>query len=277
MSSSPRINESESGRFCRRLHIYFFVDFLQTNFSISALIYPHHLMTATMQTFLNPSRNTLGGKGLLTMVELIEKIQDPMLRAQAEKVAAFHGYLSPGALVGIQMFNIARRVLDFSDGERIFVTSETCNCLPDPFQILAKATIGNKGLRIEDLGKMAVTVNKVGLAGCRVQAVRIVLDPAKTRRFPRLHAWFMKSCRVSHDEAVSILLEAGESVYSWETFEREVPERPRKKIAICEGCGESFIQMESEPLCKTCLEPSNNREPSPSNNPSLEDLLCPRS
>ena len=143
------------------------------------------------------------------MEKLIQKITDPELRSQMERVASFHGYLSTGAFIGVQMLNIAHRVLGLNDKERIIVTCETQNCLPDPFQILAGSTIGNKGLKIKDYGKMAVTINRRGPAGSRVKSVRIMLDPAKTAQYPRLHAWFMKTAKVPHQEAVSILLDAG--------------------------------------------------------------------
>ena len=81
------------------------------------------------------------------MEEILKKIDDPKMRSQIEKVVPFHGYLSTGAFAGIQMLNIARRVLEASEGDRLFVTCETYNCLPDPFQVLAGATIGNKGLK----------------------------------------------------------------------------------------------------------------------------------
>lgn len=211
------------------------------------------------------------------MEEIIQRIADPELRSQIEKVAPFHGYLSTGAFAGIQMLNIARKVLDVSEGERLFVTCETYNCLPDPFQILAGCTIGNKGLKIKDHGKMAVTISSRGPAGSRVKGVRIMLDPSKTARYPRLHAWFMKTAKVPHPEAVSILLEAGESVYTWEAVDLEVPEKPRKQIAICEGCGESFIKREEEMLCQACLDTSTSESPKPCFNSHQEDMKCPQS
>jgi formylmethanofuran dehydrogenase subunit E len=186
------------------------------------------------------------------MEEIIKNIADPGMRSQIEKVVPFHGYLSTGAFIGIQMLNLAKRLLDINDGDRLFITCETYNCLPDPFQILAGCTIGNKGLRIKDYGKMAATFNKRGPEGSRVEAVRIMLDPAKTARYPRLHAWFMKTLKVTHDEAVSLLLEAGESVYTWEFLSVMVPEKPRKQIALCAECGESFVQIEEELLCQAC-------------------------
>jgi len=149
------------------------------------------------------------------MEEIIHEIGDPELRAQVERVASFHGHLSTGAFVGIQMLNLARRVLDLSKEVRLFVICETYNCLPDPFQVLAGCTIGNKGLRIRDHGKMAATVSPRGPSGGLVKAVRIILDPAKTAKYPRLHSWFMKTCKISHLEAISVLIEAEESVYTW--------------------------------------------------------------
>jgi len=190
------------------------------------------------------------------MEEITEKITDPEMRSQIEKVVSFHGYLSTGAFAGFQMLNLAKRILGVSNKDRLFVTCETYNCLPDPFQVLAGCTIGNKGLKILDHGKMAVTVTRRASAGSMVKGVRIMLDPAKTVRYPRLHAWFMKTEKIPHPEAISILLSAGESVYTYKILDLEAPEKPRKKIAICECCKESFVQRDEEMLCVACLEHS---------------------
>ncbi len=213
------------------------------------------------------------------MKEILENIADPEVRAQVERVAPFHGYLSTGAFAGIQMLNLARRILCIDADERLFVICETYNCLPDPFQILAGCTIGNKGLKIIDHGKMAATISKRGPAGSRVKAIRIMLDPAKTARYPRLHSWFMKTCKVPHPEAVSILLEAGESVYSWEILDLVVPEKPRKQITLCMECGESFIQHEEEELCQACIVASisKSKSPKPCFNSFQENAKCQQS
>ncbi len=142
----------------------------------------------------------------LCMDDVIKKITDPYLLFQIERVSSFHGYLSTGAFIGIQMLNIAKRVLDANYGEQLYVTCETYNCLPDPFQILAGCTIGNKKLKIRDYGKMAVVVNKKAKEGQKlVRSVRIVLDPAKTAQYPRLHEWYMKTGEISHEEAINEL------------------------------------------------------------------------
>ena len=189
------------------------------------------------------------------METILKQVKDPELRSQLEKVVPFHGFLTSGALIGIQMLNIARRVLDVQDGERIYVTCETKSCMPDPFQILAGATIGNNGLKINNLGKMAVTVNKQAPEGVRsVKGVRIILDTEKTKDYPKLHAWFLNTEKLPHEEVVPILLAAGEKVYSWKPVDLEIPVRKKKRIQCCKSCGEMFIQHDNELLCGGCTE-----------------------
>jgi formylmethanofuran dehydrogenase subunit E len=191
----------------------------------------------------------------VSMDDVLKKITDTYLLFQIERVSSFHGYLSTGAFIGIQMLNIAKRVLDADPGEQLFVTCETYNCLPDPFQILAGCTIGNKKLKIKDHGKMAVVVNKKSRDGQKlVRSVRIVLDPAETAQYPRLHEWYMKTGKVPHEEAISLLIDAGESVYTYEIMDLELPEKPEKRIALCDKCGESFVQKNGGALCQGCME-----------------------
>jgi formylmethanofuran dehydrogenase subunit E len=188
----------------------------------------------------------------------LNKINDPDLEAQIEKVVPFHGYLSTGAFIGIQMLNLARNLLDIKEGERIFVTCETQNCLPDPFQILRGCTIGNKGLHVVDHGKMAATINKSAENGEKtIKAVRIVLDPEKTINYPVFHAWYMNERKVSHEDAISELIKADGDVYSWYFIEVPVPVKGKKNVTICSICGESFIAEENESLCKWCANPEN--------------------
>jgi formylmethanofuran dehydrogenase subunit E len=189
------------------------------------------------------------------MEAILKQVKDPELLSQINKLVPFHGFLTAGALIGIQMLNIARRVLEVQDGERIYVTCETQSCMPDPFQILGGATIGNGGLKIIGLGKMAVTVNKQAPEGINsIKGVRIILDPEKTKDYPKLHAWFLNTQKLHHEEVVPILLDAGEKVYSWKLVDIEVPARKKKRIQSCKKCGEMFIQHDNELLCGACTE-----------------------
>jgi formylmethanofuran dehydrogenase subunit E len=187
------------------------------------------------------------------MNEIIQQIEDPELLSQIEKVVPFHGYLSTGAFIGIQMLNIAKNDLDLQDGERMYVTCETVNCIPDPFQILGGATIGNKGLTVKDHGKMAVVDNKQAASGEAVHGIRIYLDPAKTVNYPKLHSWYMNTEKLPHKEVIPELVKAGTFVYTCEMVDVEVPVKPAKCVNLCAMCGESFIQRGEESLCSTCI------------------------
>ena len=189
------------------------------------------------------------------MNDLPFDIKDPVLLDQIEKIIPFHGYLSTGAFIGLEMLNLAKKLLDIKENERIYVTCETKNCIPDPFQIICGCTIGNNGLNILDHGKMAVTVNKAGNPGETVKGIRIVVDPEKTIKYPLFHTWFMNEAKISHEAAINELLKADGDVYSWYFIDLHVPIRSEKKIVICSACGESFVQDENEIICKWCSDP----------------------
>ena len=187
------------------------------------------------------------------MEEILKRV-DPQTKKDLEKLINFHGYLSSGALIGYQMLNIAKRELDIKEDEKIYVTCETLNCVPDPFQILRSCTVGNKGLKIENYDKMAVTINKGAKKEDKhVKGIRIFLDPNKTEKYPKLHAWYMNYEKVPHENVVPILLAAGEDIYTWNFVEVEVPEKKKKNVLICQNCGESFVSYDNKPVCIPCL------------------------
>ena len=187
------------------------------------------------------------------MHDILKRIEDPQMKEDLRKIIRFHGYLSSGALIGYQMLNIAKKELNIKDNEKIYVTCETSNCVPDPFQILRSTTIGNKGLKVIDYDKMAVTINKGAKKENKyVKGIRIYLDPKKTEKFPRLNAWYMNYEKVPHEEIVPILLDAGEDLYSWDFVEVTVPEKKKKNVLICQMCGESFVSHDNTPVCIPC-------------------------
>ncbi len=195
------------------------------------------------------------------MEDILNKIDDPSMKEDIRKIIKFHGYLSSGALIGYQMLNIAKRELNIKDDEKIYVTSETLNCVPDPFQILRSSTVGNKGLKVFDYDKMAVTINKrAGKDEKVMKGIRIFLDAKKTEKYPILHDWYMNYKKVRHEEVVPILLEAGEDIYTWEFVEIEVPEKKKKNVLLCDKCGESFISRDSNTVCIPCLNNEKNKK-----------------
>jgi formylmethanofuran dehydrogenase subunit E len=131
------------------------------------------------------------------------------------------------------MLNIAKRELDVQDGERIYVTCETKSCMPDPFRILAVATIENNGLKIVNLGKMAVTVNKqVPEGASSIKGIRLILGSEKTKDYPKLRTWFLNTEKLPHTEVIPILLDTEEKVYSWKSVDVEVPIRKKANSVL---------------------------------------------
>lgn len=174
-------------------------------------------------------------------------------RESLNHIVSFHGCLSTGTFIGLQMLALGRRLLDIKENERIHVLCETTNCLPDAFQALAGATTGNRGLIIRDTGKMLVTITRHMPPGKNATGIRIVLDAKKTRKFDKLHAWYMNREKVPHREVVRILREAGDAVYSYEYVKVPVTRKREKHVTICRICGEAFIQKaEGDSTCLDC-------------------------
>jgi formylmethanofuran dehydrogenase subunit E len=169
------------------------------------------------------------------------------------RVISFQGYLTTGAFIGLQMLVLGRRLLGVEENEKIHVVCETQNCLPDPFQVLAGATLGNKRLILRDTGKVSVTLTRHTPPGERAQGVRIILDPAKTKKFDKLHAWYMDTEKLPHREVIQILREAGDTVYSYKYVKVPVTGKREKRVVICSTCGEPFIQIDGgNRYCSDC-------------------------
>lgn len=175
-----------------------------------------------------------------------------MKHSELKKIEEFRGFLSPGALIGAHMFNIAKKVLKGDENDKIFAVCEGYNCMIDAVQVLGKSTVGNGRLRIKDRGKMAMTINKAGDEGKIIEGVRIILDPQKTTRYPRLHAWYMNSKKFPPEEINDEIMNAGEDVYSWKKVNLRVPEKAEKRVKICKICGEAFLPNKNEKTCISC-------------------------
>ncbi len=170
-----------------------------------------------------------------------------------ERLIAFHGFLTTGAFIGLQMLALGKRLLNIKEDDRIHVECETINCVPDVFQVMAGTTVGNKGLMIKDTGKLAVTITKHSPPGQNTKGIRIILDPNKTQEFDKLHAWYMNTGKFSHDQIIPILAEAGERVYSYKYVDIPVPHKPNKQVILCSVCGEAFVASSQDQIrCAEC-------------------------
>jgi formylmethanofuran dehydrogenase subunit E len=188
-------------------------------------------------------------------MENLNIVKNPDTKKDLEKITTFHGYLSSGAFIGYQMLKIAKKQLNIKEGEKIYVTSETLNCIPDPFQILMGSTIGNKRLVVKDYDKMAVIVNKSASPDAtHVKGIRVYLDQNKTIKYSKLHAWYMNVEHVPHEEVLPILIDAGEDIYSYEFVDIEIPNKKRKNVVVCKLCGESFVSKDNSNKCIPCTK-----------------------
>ena len=64
----------------------------------------------------------------------------------------------------------------------------------------------------------------------------------------------MNTGKVPHEEAIAILIDAGENVYTYKFIDIELSKKPEKRITLCVNCGESFVSKNSGAKCLECME-----------------------
>ena len=103
------------------------------------------------------------------------------------RMEEFHGYRSPGMLLG--GFMIDRGLLKLGPVRYLNVVSETVVCLPDAVQLLTPCTFGNGFMQVLDWGKFAITVyDRESLAG-----IRVWLDQGRLPAYPLIRDWFERA------------------------------------------------------------------------------------
>jgi formylmethanofuran dehydrogenase subunit E len=111
------------------------------------------------------------------------------------RMEEFHGYRSPGILLGALMVEAALK--EGGTTPYLNVVTETIVCLPDAVQLLTPCTIGNGFLQILDWGKFALTAyDRKTLAG-----VRVWLDHDALTSYPLIHSWFERSLKTREKQA----------------------------------------------------------------------------
>ncbi|UCF85106.1 MAG: formylmethanofuran dehydrogenase subunit E family protein [Desulfobacteraceae bacterium] len=167
-----------------------------------------------------------------------------------DDIERFHGFISPGIVLGGFMVDWAQELLG-PDVEADAIV-ETGHCLPDTIQILTPCTIGNGWLKVLDWDKFALTLyDKRKLNGYRVW-----LDLKKTLLFPKIYDWFMR--RISKkdlptDVLVEEILNAQRNVLSCRAVQitRPYGRKHKKDISVCSGCGEPYSTSQGG-QCTTC-------------------------
>ena len=167
------------------------------------------------------------------------------LQSHLERGAEFHGYLSPGLVIGIFMVDLAKELLEPCD--LIDAVVETRACVPDAIQLMTSCTYGNGWMVTKDWDKMALTLyDKEARDG-----VRVFVDLGKVKKYPLIHRWYMKSGDIDKDEVSRQLIDIGRDILSWHRVRVTHPRKAKRTFAVCSSCRETHPASDGE-LCQRC-------------------------
>jgi formylmethanofuran dehydrogenase subunit E len=166
-------------------------------------------------------------------------------------VESFHGYQSPGVILGGIMVSYAMEQLP--GGVLFDAISETAPCLPDAIQLLTPCTFGNGWLKVINLGRFALSLyEKHGGKG-----VRVFVDPAKLDGRKEIRNWLFKLLPKSEQDQNRLIAEigqAGRSVLGLSHIQlkaEHLGKTKRGSIVECTMCGEPYPQRDG-PVCLAC-------------------------
>ncbi|HAQ60680.1 TPA: tRNA CCA-pyrophosphorylase [Candidatus Delongbacteria bacterium] len=169
-----------------------------------------------------------------------------------KKVVDFHGTAAPGLIIGGYMVDLA--IKELPKGEFYDVICESVKCLPDAIQILTPCSIGNGWLKIEKVGRFAMTFyNKYTGEG-----IRLYLDTDKLEKFPPIKEWFLKlkpKDEQDSDKLFASIRKASSDIISVQKVKVDIPKEKKKKggkITLCSVCNESYPGKEGSDKCKVC-------------------------
>lgn len=165
-------------------------------------------------------------------------------------IERFHGFVSPGLVLGGFMVDWARELI--GPNVEADAVVETCHCLPDAIQIFTPCTFGNGWLKVLDWDKFALCLyDKRKLAGYRVW-----IDLKKAHLFPDIHDWYMRRVP-KKDLPMEVLLEAilsaRRSVLSCRSIRviSHYGKKRKENIVVCSGCGEAYPASQGA-KCASC-------------------------
>ncbi len=168
------------------------------------------------------------------------------LQPYFEQGAEFHGFLSPGFILGAIMVDLAKELL----GPRNLMDAvvETKACIPDAVQLMTDCTYGNGWMTVKDWGKLALALyDKKELDG-----IRVYVNLEEIKKYPLIEQWLMMVGAVDKEEVAKELMRAGRDIFSWQRV-RVARHRKVKKapVAVCNSCGESHPAADGD-LCTRC-------------------------
>lgn len=163
----------------------------------------------------------------------------------------FHGYRSPGILVGALMIEEALKKVGTTP--YLNVVTETVVCLPDAVQLLTPCTIGNGFLQVLDWGKFALTAyDRTTLTGFRAW-----LNYDALVNFPLIHSWFERSAQTKEkpvfEDLAKDILKAGSDLVAHQPVRLHQALKNSERIPTgrCPDCGESYA-LHLGQTCPAC-------------------------
>ena len=167
------------------------------------------------------------------------------------RMEEFHGYRSPGLLIGGIMVDVALRQLGSTP--YLNVVTETVVCLPDAVQLLTPCTIGNGFLQVLDWGKFALTCyDRLELSGVRVRMKSEALSD-----YPLIRDWFERSNRTREkprfEDLTPEILAGGEDLVAYRhvRLHKALKDTAPVHTVKCPDCKE-FYAKHLGPACPHC-------------------------
>lgn len=167
------------------------------------------------------------------------------------KMEEFHGYRSPGILVGALMIEDALK--EVGTTPYLNMVTETVVCLPDAVQLLTPCTIGNGFLQVLDWGKFALTAyDRKTLIGRRAW-----LNYDALESYPLIQSWFERSLKTrekpAFEELAGEIMKAGSDLVAHQSVRlyKSLKSPERIPTGRCQNCGESY-PLHLGPSCPAC-------------------------
>lgn len=167
------------------------------------------------------------------------------------RMEEFHGYRSPGILLGALMVEAALK--EGATTPYLNMVTETIVCLPDAVQLLTPCTIGNGFLQILDWGKFALTAyDRKTLAG-----VRVWLNHDALTGYPLIHSWFERSLKTrekpAFEELAPEILKAGADLIAHRPVRLHQALKSAQHVPTgrCPNCRESY-PLHFGAACPSC-------------------------
>jgi formylmethanofuran dehydrogenase subunit E len=163
----------------------------------------------------------------------------------------------PGIILGIRMCLLALRQLEISDvtahKRSLIVVVETDRCLPDAVQLVTGCRLGNRTLKLRDMGKMAATFVDLKKDRALRLAGRESANANAAEKFPTLTKEEALS-RAYHTVSDDELFHA-----EWVRVHLDPADLPGHRVprVICEQCGEGVgfhreVRIAGRVLCRAC-------------------------